>query len=232
MKSTNQATHNQLTKKSFYIKGLHCASCVYTTEKALKTIPGVSQAVVNLVNGNTTVESNEIIDQTKIKTVIKDAGYEAIFEKQKSSAMGDGLLGKTYFSLASAFLIMFLIKNPYFQFFLATIVQFWGGFEFYRATWPALKKFRANMDTLVVVGTSVAYFYSIWIIFFGIGEMPYFETSTTIIALVLLGRYLEAKAKSGTGEAIKKLIGLQAKEATILVKENDLRKRMLGMEAS
>jgi Cu+-exporting ATPase len=218
MKPTNQATHNQLTKQTFYIKGLHCASCVYTTEKALKTIPGVSEAVVNLANGQATVIGNKGINNLVIKNVIHDAGYEAMFEKQKSLAMGDGLLGKTYFSLASAFLIMFLIKNPYLQFTLATIVQFWGGLEFYQATWPALKKFRANMDTLVVVGTSVAYFYSIWIIFFGMGAMPYFETSTAIIALVLLGRYLEAKAKRGTGEAIKKLIGLQAKEATVLRK--------------
>lgn len=79
------------------------------------------------------------------------------------------------------------------------------------------------MDTLVVVGTSVAYFYSVWIIFFALNLMPYFETSTAIIALVLLGRYLEAKAKTGTGEAIKKLIGLQAKEAIVLVRENDER---------
>ena len=79
------------------------------------------------------------------------------------------------------------------------------------------------MDTLVTVGTSTAYLYSSIIIFLRIDAMPYFETSITIIALVLLGRFLEARAKAGTGEAIKKLIGLQAKEAVVLVNENDKR---------
>jgi Cu+-exporting ATPase len=218
-------------KQQFYIKGLHCASCVYTTEKALKTIPGVSQAVVNLATGNATVESKEKVNQVKIKDVIKDSGYQAIMEEElindddnhnhlKHKEIND-LKIKTIFSLISATLIMFVIKNFYFQFILASIVQFWAGFEFYKATLPAMKKLRANMDTLVVVGTSVAYLFSSVITFLKIDSMPYFETSTAIIALVLLGRYLEAKAKSGTGEAIKKLIGLQAKTARVLRQAQD-----------
>jgi Cu+-exporting ATPase len=209
-------------KQQFYIKGLHCASCVYTTEKALKTIPGVKEAVVNLATGNAVIESKEKIDNLKIKDVIKDIGYQAIFEN-KLGVRSYELGGKTVFSLIAAFLIMFIIKNLYLQFILATVVQFWAGWQFYKATLPALRKLRANMDTLVVVGTSVAYLYSTAIILFKYETMPYFETSTAIIALVLLGRYLEAKAKAGTGEAIKKLIGLQAKEAIVLLKENDER---------
>ncbi|MFA6533068.1 MAG: heavy metal translocating P-type ATPase [Patescibacteria group bacterium] len=213
-------------KQTFYIKGLHCASCVYTTEKALKTIPGVSQAVVNLANGNATVESNEKIDQTKIKDVIKDSGYQAVMENELMKGHDhqkmlkdkelNNLKIKTIFSLISAALIMFVIKDFYFQFILASVVQFWAGSEFYKATLPAMKKLRANMDTLVVVGTSTAYIFSAVITFLKIDSMPYFETSAAIIALVLLGRYLEAKAKSGTGEAIKKLIGLQAKTARVI----------------
>jgi len=118
---------------------------------------------------------------------------------------------------------MFIIRNFYLQFFLATVVQFWAGFGFYKATLPALKKLRANMDTLVTVGTTTAYVYSSLVIFLGLNAMPFFETSITIISLVLLGRYLENGAKAGTGMAIKKLIGLQAKEATVLVNESDKR---------
>jgi P-type Cu+ transporter len=213
-------------KQQFYIKGLHCASCVYTTEKALKTIPGVSDAVVNLANGNATISSKKEIADSQISNIIKNSGYEAIFDDKKIGGKGREMRTlqlKTTISLVLAFLIMFAVKNIYLQFILATIVQFWGGYEFYLATIPSLKKFRANMDTLVVVGTSVAYFYSVWIIFFGMSLMPYFETSTAIIALVLLGRFLEAKAKRGTGEAIKKLIGLQPKEATVIVKDDDER---------
>jgi len=223
-------------KKQFYIKGLHCASCVYTTEKALKAIPGVREAVVNLANSQAMIDGAEDINDQKIKDVIKDAGYQAIMEEDmandshhdhaamlKKQEIND-LKIKTVFSLISAALIMFVIKNFYLQFVLATFVQFWAGWTFYQATLPALKKLRANMDTLVVVGTSIAYLYSSVITIFNYsGLMPYFETSTAIIALILLGRYLEARAKAGTGEAIKKLIGLQAKEAMVLVKEDDER---------
>jgi len=220
-------------KKQFFIKGLHCASCVYATEKALKTIPGVTEAAVNLATGNVVVESKEKIDDRKIKDVIKDSGYQALMEEELIKDSDDhnhikhkeviDLKTKTIFSLISAALIMFIIRNFYLQFILATVVQFWAGWQFYKATLPALRKLRANMDTLVVVGTSVAYLYSTVITLFKYEAMPYFETSTAIIALVLLGRFLEAQAKAGTGEAIKKLIGLQAKEATVLVRENDER---------
>jgi len=211
-------------KKQFYIKGLHCASCVYTTEKALKTIPGVSSAVVNLATGNAVVESNGKIDDIQIKNVIKESGYQAVFSGKSTIKNEESktLRIKTIISLIIAFLIMFVIKNLYIQFLLATVVQFWGGWEFYKATLPALKKFKANMDTLVVVGTSTAYFFSSAVIFLKYETMPYFETSTAIIALVLLGRYLEAKAKSGTGEAIKKLIGLQAKTARVIQNKKEI----------
>lgn len=205
-------------KTKFFIKGLHCASCVYNTEKALKTIPGVDKAVVNLANGRAMIESNRLIDSKKIKDVIKESGYQAVMDGEdefKKKEKNDLYL-KTVFSLISAGLIMFIIKNSLFQFILATFVQFWAGWVFYQAALPALKRFKANMDTLVVIGTSAAYLYSSVITLLKVDQMPYFETSVTIIALILLGRYLEAKAKAGTSEAIKKLIGLQARTARVI----------------
>jgi len=213
-----------MTKKTFYIKGLHCASCIYTTEKALKTIPGVKEVSVNLTNGHAVVKSDKKIDDLELKKVIKESGYEIVLSdnlQDKNSELKN-LKIKTIFSLISAASIMFFIRNFYLQFILATVVQFWAGWDFYKATLPALKKLRANMDTLVVVGTSVAYLYSSVITFLKYETMPYFETSTAIITLVLLGRYLEAKAKTGTGEAIRKLIGLQAKTARVIRNKKEI----------
>ena len=109
------------------------------------------------------------------------------------------------------------------QLLLATPIQFWAGLEFYRATIPALKHRTANMDTLVALGTTVAYFYSAFVTFFpevvmtlGIDTMPYFDVAVIVIGLILLGRYIEEKAKMGTSGAIKKLIGLQAKTAKVI----------------
>jgi Cu+-exporting ATPase len=115
------------------------------------------------------------------------------------------------------------LQNFFVQFFLALPVQFWAGLGFYRATIPAMKHRTANMDTLVALGTTVAFGYSVVVTLFpnlviqaGIEPTPYFDVATIVIGLILLGRYLEAKAKGQTSEAIKKLIGLQAKTARVI----------------
>src|SRR3989344_1776484 len=107
-----------------------------------------------------------------------------------------------------------ILKNSVILWIISTPVQFWAGREFYLATWSGLRNRAASMDTLIAIGTSVAYGYSILSIFTG-GEM-YFDTAAVIITLILLGRYLEAKAKAYTSDAIKKLLGLQAKTARII----------------
>ena len=99
---------------------------------------------------------------------------------------------------------------------LATPVQFYSGRDFYVHAWKALKARTANMDTLIALGSSAAYFYSIWVLLFGITSHVYFETAALIITLILVGKYLEARAKSQTGAAIRTLIGLQAKTARVL----------------
>lgn len=115
------------------------------------------------------------------------------------------------------------LKNFWVQMLLATPVQFWAALGFYKATIPALKHRTANMDTLVALGTTVAFGYSAFVTIFpnvimnlGIKVMPYFDVASIVIGLILLGRYFEAKAKAGTSEAIKKLIGMQAKTARVL----------------
>ena len=232
-------------KKNFSIKGMHCASCVLVIEKSLKNIEGVSEANVNLVTEKATVEydSRKTTDD-KLISAIANAGYKAFIKEElqsedqerleKQKALKD-LRFRVVVSLTLGTLVLWggfpalmntapaILKSFWIQLILATPVQFWAGWIFYRAAIPALRHRTANMDTLVVIGTTVAYSYSAFVTAFpqvvqrvGIEPMPYFDVATIIIGLILLGRYFEAKAKAGTSEAIKKLIGLQAKTARVV----------------
>jgi Cu+-exporting ATPase len=230
-------------KKSFPIKGMHCASCVGVTERALKKTPGVKDAVVNLATGNATVaydadtctpeELAESIAKTGYTLELGEKSDSAIKEEKRKELIN--LRNKVIISLGLGGLILWgsfpglvntapaFLQNFWVQLLLATPVQFWAGFAFYRATIPALKHRTANMDTLVALGTTVAYLYSAVVTIFpafvkefSTEPMPYFDVATIVIGLILLGRYFEAKAKAGTSDAIKKLIGLQAKTARVI----------------
>ncbi len=232
-------------KRTFPIKGMHCASCVRVTEKALSKIPGIALANVNLATEKATIEYDSAsVDDEKIKSAISSVGYEAMLneevetedknkiEKQKEL---DRLKLQVFVSLSIGVLIVLellpfakplhhlLFPNEFITLLAASLVQFWPGLQFYRAAIPALKNRLANMDTLVMIGTSAAYLYSATAVLFpqifelaGIEPEPYFDVAVIIIGLILLGRYFEARAKMGTSEAIKKLIGLQAKTARVL----------------
>lgn len=235
-------------KQTFFIKGMHCASCVYLNEKALLAIDGVKSASVNLTTQQAVIETEKEIDKEAIKKAIEKVGYqvefideeneEDVLEKRKKEEKEElsRLKRKLTIGLLLSGAIVFgsfpglmnfapkIFQNYYFQFLAATIVQFFCGWQFYQSSMPALKNRIANMDVLVAIGTSAAYFYSVIITFFpflfGQKElMPYFDVSSVIITLILLGRYLEAKAKSGTSEAIKKLMELQPKEATLVIRD-------------
>ncbi len=236
---------NSVTK-TFPIKGMHCASCVNVIEKSLKKVDGVENCIVNLATEKATVTyDSKIVTKEKISDAVKNVGYQAMIyedaktqeeeklEKQKELNL---LRIKVILSLILGGLILWgsfpgimefapsVLKNFFVQFLLATPVQFWAGWEFYRSSFNSIKHRSANMDTLVTIGTSVAYFYSTFVVFFPAvfasanieSVMPFFDTSTVIIGLILLGRYFEAKAKSQTSDAIKKLIGLQAKTARVI----------------
>lgn len=241
---------SQTAKKTYAISGMHCASCVRVIEDALKEVKGVEKANVNLATNKATVTYDQnSTDDNKLIDAVSSVGYKAKIQegnsdldaekiqKQKElkhlmvkvtvSLLAGGLIAWGSFPIVSSFSPAAL-KNIYFQFVLATIVQFWAGFDFYKATIPALKHRTANMDTLVAIGTTVAYVFSVFVTFFpqllngSAGLMPYFDVSTIVIALILLGRYLEARAKLGTSEAIKKLIGLAAKKARVLKNGNEI----------
>ena len=228
-----------MTTKSFPIKGMHCASCVRLIERSLSRVDGVFSANVNLATERATVSFDPTkVDDQKISSAVNSIGYQVVAqdkEKLRKQQELTDLRNKVGISLLLGGLILWgsfpgisntapaILQNFVTQLLLALPVQFWAGLTFYRATIPALKHRTANMDTLVALGTSVAFSYSAFVTLFprvveniGIKPAPYFDVTTIIIGLILLGRYFEAKAKANTSEVIKKLIGLQAKTARVV----------------
>lgn len=228
-------------KLDLTIYGMTCAACSNRIEKVLSKIDGVENAVVNLANETATVTfyrnvvtEQDIID--KIKTIGYDAKVRRSKEKTDSYKEKEIKKMRTKLIIAAALSIPLLLTmldhlfgipvpnillNPWFQFALATPIQFIIGWQFYESAYKNLKTKNANMDVLVALGTSAAYFYSLYEAVLTIGNpnyIPhlYFETSAILITLILLGKYLEKNAKSKTTEAISKLLQLQAKEARVI----------------
>jgi P-type Cu+ transporter len=226
---------------TFSVSGMTCASCVGRVEKALEKVPGVLETSVNLANERVTVEylAGEV-EPSDLEMAIEGAGYGVV--REEDSSVEDSLEReyrtlKSDFLLAAALTALILLGSlPHMLglmlpipmewlnvalLLLATPVQFWAGWRFYRGAWGALKHWQANMNTLVVIGTSAAYIYSVVATLapglFAAGTADvYFDTSALIITLILLGRLLEARAKGRTNEAIKKLARLQARTARVV----------------
>ncbi len=223
-------------KSVFPVRGMTCATCAAHVEEALLEVHGVISATVNLATEKATVEYTDHTNLGELRQAVKEAGYELGAETETiadTTALARqeyvSIRNRLAVSLVLAAIIMGLMYAPAFLgkslllWALATPVQFWAGLRFYRGAWGALRHRTADMNTLVAVGTSAAYFYSVAVLLFpgffmGAGLMPdlYFDTSATIIALILLGRFLETRAKGQTTEAIKKLMGLRPKYALVL----------------
>ncbi|MFQ5443172.1 MAG: heavy metal translocating P-type ATPase [Nitrospinales bacterium] len=229
------------------VEGMTCASCVSRVEKRLRAMEGVIHADVNLANETASVEylaartgiaefrsALEQIGYTVPQEKVADQPPESLEERHERATRQ--LKRKLIFCAVTSAIIMLTGMNgmlPFLQFedktvhhlwlfLLATPVQFWGGWQFYRLTWTGLKHGTSDMNTLIAIGTSVAYVYSSFATFFPesmktIGQevAVYYDTSAIIITLVLMGRFLEARAKGRASDAIKKLIGLQPKTARI-----------------
>ena len=233
-------------KITLKITGMSCAACSSRIEKAINKLPGVYSGVVNLVMEKATVEFNSgQINTADIKARIEKLGFGAQDLTDDTAVDTDQKTGKTQatqqrfrFILSAIFSLPLLfamalhiigvrgtltdfLMNPYFQFIVATPVQFIAGWQFYRGAYLALGNGSANMDVLVALGTSSAYFYSIVNILQQNHEL-YFETSAILITLILLGKLLEANAKGHTSEAIKALMGLQAKTARVIRNDREM----------
>ncbi len=228
-----------MTKKiTLDISGMHCASCATLITKKVQKEPGIKYTNVNQTTEKATVEFDE--KQTSESSIIKaieSLGYKAKilsdlekspeYENQKKQNEIKKLRNIFILSFIFAFpaliigmvLMLFGIDVPYknfILFLLATPVQFIIGWDIYKSAFGALRNKTANMDTLIAIGTSAAYFYSLYVILFDPMGEQYFEAAAVLITFVILGRYLEAIAKGKTSEAIKKLMNLSPKIATVI----------------
>ncbi|MDQ0860893.1 heavy metal translocating P-type ATPase [Bacillus sp. V2I10] len=231
-------------KAEFNISGMTCAACANKIEKRLNKLNGVQNATVNFALESALVEYNpDEVSIVDMKEAIKKLGYrleqkqeaagEKVDHRQKeiekqtgkfifSSILSIPLLWAmvSHFEFTSFIWLPEMFMNPWVQLALATPVQFLVGGQFYVGAYKALRNKSANMDVLVALGTSAAYFYSIYLSIQTIGSDAhmvelYFETSAVLITLIILGKLFEAKAKGRSSEAIKKLMGMQAKTATV-----------------
>lgn len=223
----------QETKKQIYaISGMHCASCALTIENKLKKVPGVKSAQVNFATQKATVEYAHPGHEIKILEAVKQSGYQAVpmsgMDHEHHHALAKEAeikaeKNKFFLSLILALPVIVLsmiLQDKSFgsrvvQSVLAGIIQFFIGARFYRGAFYALKNKTANMDTLIAIGTSAAYFYSLATTYLMEGEV-FYETAALLITFVVLGKWLEARTKGKAGEAIKKLLGLQAKTARVI----------------
>jgi len=221
------------------ITGMHCASCSTLINRALDKVDGVSKSNVNLTTNKASVEFDEnIVSMEKLIETIRSKGYgaqeagkdDSDAEAEKRRIEFEILKYKFYASLVFALPVfilgMFFMKNPLpyqdlIMWFFSTPIQFFIAGSMYKSAFLALKGKSANMDTLIVMGTSAAYFYSVYAVLSGQGHV-YFEASAVLITIVIFGRLLEARAKGKTSEAIKKLVGLTPKTAVVIRNKEEI----------
>ncbi len=207
------------------IDRINCASCVQKIENRLAQIDGVVKSSVNFASGQASVDYDpKKTTEEHIAHAITEIGYPAHqlnpMHEHKDSSFKQ-LVFQTVLSFALSIplaLHMFGVPLPlWIQILFATIVQFGGGYLFYYGTWQGLKRFSANMDTLVALGTSAAYGYSLYSAFSGAHAQLYFETSALLISFILLGKVFEAKAKRRANSGMQSLMRLQPNTARVMI---------------
>jgi len=211
----------------FRIEGMTCANCAQTIERALNRVPGIKSVVVNFSTERGAVEFDEsILDKNKILEAVKNAGYLGIedTEGKVEGAIARKEKFRFFFALCLTLpmLAMWYTKplgpnTHYAMAILATLVQFVSGSAFYRGAYYSLKNYSSNMDVLISLGISAAYFYSLYsLLFINPHVHAFFDTSALLITFILLGKMLEARAKGKTGQALEKLLSLQADKARLI----------------
>ncbi|MDO8647101.1 MAG: heavy metal translocating P-type ATPase [Candidatus Diapherotrites archaeon] len=231
-----------MKKVTLQISGMHCASCALIINKSLAKVQGVKDANVNFSTSKATIEFDESsVKEDDLVSAIKKAGYgaslttgmdaekQAALQKQEIDKIKNTFFLSLTFALPAFIIGMVLmplgIEIPYFGFvlfLLATPVQFIVGKQFYQGAYAALRNKSASMDTLIAIGTTAAYALSVYNILFNPEAGQYFEVSAILITLVILGKWLEAIAKGKTSEAIKKLMNLAPKTATVIRNKKEL----------
>ncbi|MBI5044548.1 MAG: copper-translocating P-type ATPase [Candidatus Levybacteria bacterium] len=240
-------------KKTFDVKGMRCASCVNVIERALKKVDGVSDASVNLATNKATVKYSEHTSEHDLVSALKDKGYELVMEQPKNNVNHVDHMSHTtdqnklkenvlvsipiaaisilYMLWEIFFPMSYTIKEFFHHLFplLATYMMFVVGRPYLAGVWRFIKTRSADMDTLVGIGTLVAFLYSFIVTAFEgplaqylNTEHNYYDVTIIVIGFLTLGKFLEERAKSRTSDAIKKLVGLQAKTARVVRNGKDL----------
>ncbi len=220
-------------KMVFRIQGMSCVNCSRSIEKAFENRAGIKRVVVNFALEKGYVEFDaSVIDRQRILEIVADAGYQAVEEAADQEKPKQGIARKEkfrfYFALAVTVPLVALMygmhllnldhaRTTYAIFLLATLVQFVSGSAFYAGAYHSLKNRAANMDVLISLGVSAAYFYSVFSLFYwGPYHPTFFDSSALLITFILLGKMLEARAKGKTTQALQKLLSLQADLARLI----------------
>ena len=243
---------SEIRKEIFPVLGMSCASCAARVDKTLNGQPGVQEASVNYAAATAQVIYDaDVCSPDVLKAAVQQAGYDLLtdnqedavdeaekvhaarYERLKKRTLWAIVLAVPIMALSMAFMEVAWVK--YAVWLLATPVVFVLGRDFFVSAWRQLRHGTCNMDTLVALSTGIAYLFSLFNLFFpefwlskGIEPHVYFESSSVIIAFIMLGRLLEEKAKRNTSTAIRKLVGLQPKTVTVCTESG---KRMLPITA-
>jgi P-type Cu+ transporter len=246
-------TATNLENINLKLRGMSCAACASSIESVIRDVPGVAECNVNFGAEQAAVQYNpRQTSIEEIQKAVAEAGYTAYSIPDQDMVTGEDDSEKATRKVESRALIRKIIvggvisliliigslpmmtglklpfipewlHNPWLQLILTAPVQFWCGYRFYIGAWKAFKRHAATMDTLIALGTSAAYFYSLFAtlfpkFFLNQGLMPevYYETAAVVITLILLGQWFENRARGQTSEAIRKLMGLQARDARVI----------------
>lgn len=224
------------------ITGMSCAACAARIERELNKLDDIGEARVNFPLKKAVIFPKKELELKQIISLIRDIGYDVDLEadvtirakKEEAELKRDFMWSACFSAIVMVFSMWMVLPNMQYQNFILLIltlpVQFYFGLRFHRATLLNMKHFTADMNTLISVGTSAAFFYSAFVTFFphivmkaGLEPMTYFDSSATIITLILLGRFFESKAKTRTYTAIKMLYELSPKECVLLQDGKEVR---------
>ncbi len=240
-----------MQKNTFPVIGMHCASCAGTIEKALKDVAGVAGANVNIATEKATVEYGDVVTPEMLRDAVEKSGYKLVVDQQNHNMGGmehdhgkmlkeeeaQRLRIKFVIGAVLSIAVLLLTAPDYVpvlqdvipmstRLFLLLIltapVEFWVGGQFWSGALAATRNLRANMDTLVALGTGAAFFFSAGVTIVGAKLNTYYDVAAIVTTLVVLGKYLESKAKGAASSAIARLLKLQAKFAHVVQSGKDV----------
>jgi P-type Cu+ transporter len=243
--TTSTDVTGQDVRLDFPVKGMHCAACVGKVERALLGVPGVTTAAVNLATERATVRLDANGPSVEaLRRAVAAAGYTVpvdiavtpeAADREQAERVRENRRLQRKFAVGAVLSVPVLLgsmhevftwaphwlRDPFLLWALSTPVQFWVGWQFHVGFLSELRHRSASMNTLVSMGTNAAYFFSVAVtfwpsVFMATGAMPYYEASALLMTFLVLGRWLEARARGGTSEAIRRLIALRPKTARVV----------------